>query len=49
MLVLPYVFDSPKVITVSTGTWAAGTAFSGILLLSLFYFYYNFGSECVIK
>ena len=49
ILILPYVFDSPKVVTVAASTWAASTAFSGILLLSLFHFYCNFGSECVTR
>ena len=33
ILILPYVFDSPKVIAVTASTWAAGTAFSGILII----------------
>ena len=49
MLVLPCVFDGPEVVTVAAGTWAASTAFGGILSLSLFYFYRNFGSEYVIR
>ena len=49
ILVLLYVFDGPEIIAVTTSAWAAGTAFSGILLLFLFYFYYNFGSEYIIR
>ena len=33
ILVLPYMFDGPKVVTVAAGTWAASTAFSGILVV----------------
>ena len=33
MLVLLYIFNSPKVIIVGAGTWATGTAFSGILII----------------
>ena len=33
MLVLPYIFDGPEVIAVAANTWAAGTAFSGILVV----------------
>ena len=33
MLVLPCIFDGPKVITVAAGTWAAGTTFSNILVI----------------
>ena len=43
------MFNGPEVITVGTGAWAAGTAFSSILLLSLFHFYCNCGSEYVIR
>ena len=33
MLVSLYMFNGPKVVTVSTSTWAANTAFSGILII----------------
>ena len=33
ILILLYVFDGPEVVTVATGAWAAGTAFSGILVV----------------
>ena len=33
MLVLPCVFNGPEVVVVITSTWAAGTAFSGILII----------------
>ena len=49
MLVLPCVFDGPEVVAVAAGTWAAGTVFGGILSLSLFHFYRNLGSECVMR
>ena len=49
MLVLPYIFDGPEVVAVVASTWAAGTAFSGILLLSLFHFYRNLNSKCVMR
>ena len=49
MLILPCVFDGPEVVAVAASAWAAGTAFSGILSLSLFHFYRNCGSECVIR
>ena len=39
------MFNSPKVVVVITSTWAAGTTFSNILLLSLFHFYRNLSSE----
>ena len=43
------MFNGPKVIIVAANTWAAGTAFSGILLLSLFHFYCNYGSEYITR
>ena len=49
ILILPCVFDGPEVITVAAGTWAAGTAFSSILSLSLFHFYRNLSSEYVMR
>ena len=33
MLVLPCVFNGPKVVAVATSAWAAGTAFSNILII----------------
>ena len=33
ILILPYMFNGPEVVTVAAGTWAAGTAFSGILVV----------------
>jgi hypothetical protein len=33
ILILLYMFDGPEVIIVAASTWAAGTTFSGILVV----------------
>ena len=49
ILVLPYIPDSPEVIVAAgVAVATASTAFSSMLLLSLFHFYNSFNSECVI-
>ena len=48
ILVLFCVPNGPDIVGIA-GTFAASTAFSGIIYFCIdFIFYYNFGSECVI-
>ena len=50
MLVSPCVPNGLDVVTIAANTFAAGTAFSGILYFVVdFIFYCNFGSECVTR